>query len=278
MQELDRASIKSALQDIGATAPVQANRALAVLRRMLNLAIEDEFLVASPVANIGRPFPETSRDRVLSDAELHQLWRALSLTPTAPGVSRSMCNAIKLILLTATRAGDVAGIHADEIDQAAQAWTISARRFKGKRAHSVPLSNGAVMLLEQVFGATVGNWRGYAFRHADDATEPMRRMSLSRAMQRIVAFAGLTRVTPHDLRRTAATFLASERVGVAPHILAAVLGHTAEGPAVTAIYNRHRYDLEKRAALTNWATLLQRIVTTDNIGRRQSGERLAGRE
>lgn len=79
-------------------------------------------------------------------------------------------------------------------------------------------------------------------------------------MQRVTIFAGLERATAHDLRRTVATYIASERIGMAPHIVSAVLGHAPEGQAVTAVYMRHRYDVEKRAALDAWAKLLWSIV------------------
>lgn len=264
LTELNRTSVKAALRGIGAVAPIQANRALAVLRRMLNLAVEDEILPASPLMQFRPLFAETSRDRVLCDEELRQLWRALDATSTARSmhVSRDMCRAIKLILLTGVRAGDVAGMHADEIDQAARAWVIPAARFKGKRAHVVPLADAVVEILSQAFDAAPGDWSGYPFP-ARDAAAGVRRMSISRAMQRVVAFAGIRRATAHDLRRTVATYLASERIGVAPHVVTAVLGHAAEGPKVTAIYLRHRYDAEKRAALTAWSTLLMRIVSID---------------
>lgn len=87
----------------------------------------------------------------------------------------------------------------------------------------------------------------------------MCRKSMTRAMERIRKCIGMERATPHDLRRTAATFLASERIGAAPHIVSEVLGHAAQGPASTAIYARYRYDVEKRAALSTWANLLLSI-------------------
>mgnify|MGYP001810293927 CR=1 FL=1 len=58
-----------------------------------------------------------------------------------------------------------------------------------------------------------------------------------------------------------ATLMVSERIGLAPHVVTAVLGHKAEGAKVTQIYIRHTYDKEKRAALQAWAALLDEIVT-----------------
>lgn len=63
--------------------------------------------------------------------------------------------------------------------------------------------------------------------------------------------------TPHDLRRTAATFMA--RMGIPRLVISKVLGHT-EGENITAIYDRASYDREKREALDAWGERVQRIV------------------
>ena len=269
LADLDRASVRAALREIGAAAPVQANRAGELLRRMLNIAVDDEFLPASPLVQMARLFPEASRDRVLNDAELKKLWGAFGAAPAAPeiAVSARMCGALKLALLTGARAGDVVGLCGDEIDIAAHSWIIPASRFKGKRAHTVPLSDASWGVIQDAFGGSPEAWSGPAFPNARDLKSPMRRASLTRAMQRICDFAKLPRATVHDLRRTVATYLASERIGVAPHVVSAVLGHAAVGTAVTAVYNRHHYDVEKRGALTLWAELLATIVSAEHIAK-----------
>jgi integrase len=60
----------------------------------------------------------------------------------------------------------------------------------------------------------------------------------------------------HDLRRTAASIMAS--AGVSRLVVAKVLNHVETG--VTAVYDRHSYDAEKRAALDLWGRQLQRIL------------------
>ena len=72
-------------------------------------------------------------------------------------------------------------------------------------------------------------------------------------------------VTPHDLRRTAASGMAS--LGIARLVIAKVLNHVENG--VTAIYDRHGYDNEKRHALEAWASQLESILSgkpkADNV-------------
>jgi integrase len=60
----------------------------------------------------------------------------------------------------------------------------------------------------------------------------------------------------HDLRRTAATQMA--KLGVDRVVIGKVLNHAEQ--EVTAIYDRHGYDAEKRRALELWAQRLEMIV------------------
>jgi hypothetical protein len=65
--------------------------------------------------------------------------------------------------------------------------------------------------------------------------------------------------TPHDLRRTAASHMAS--MGIPRLVISKVLNHVERG--ITAVYDRHGYDREKRAALEAWAAKLADIIARD---------------
>ncbi len=62
---------------------------------------------------------------------------------------------------------------------------------------------------------------------------------------------------PHDLRRTAASMMAG--AGVNRTVIGKILNHAE--PGVTAVYDRHSYDAEKRQALDAWARTLTAILT-----------------
>ena len=74
---------------------------------------------------------------------------------------------------------------------------------------------------------------------------------------------GLGDFTPHDLRRTAASYMTS--MGITRVVVGKILNHAE--PGVTATYDRHAYDAEKRHALDAWGAHLQQLV---------SGEHAAG--
>ena len=63
----------------------------------------------------------------------------------------------------------------------------------------------------------------------------------------------------HDLRRTAATGMA--RLNIAPHVVDRILNHvsgTIRG--VAAVYNRHAYLEERKAALETWGRYVENLV------------------
>ena len=70
-------------------------------------------------------------------------------------------------------------------------------------------------------------------------------------------------IRPHDLRRTGATNLTSERLGFPRFIVSKILNHTGDAgnaAAVTSVYDRNEYLPEKRRALDAWAKRLLEIV------------------
>src|SRR5690606_24218272 len=175
LADIDKTVVRDEMREIGETAPVTANRAQALVRRMFNFAAEEGIIATSPLVRMRKLYEETSRDRVLSDAELKTFWRALEETPSRRDipVSARMCAALKLVLLTGARPGDVAGLHATEIDIAARSWTIPAGRYKTKRAQTVPLSELAWRAIEGLFDGSPEVWSGYAFQHARDHSRSM---------------------------------------------------------------------------------------------------------
>ena len=64
--------------------------------------------------------------------------------------------------------------------------------------------------------------------------------------------------SPHDFRRTARTNMA--RVGVLDEVGEEVMNHIK--PGVVGVYNKYRYDEEKKNALQKWEALLLEILAT----------------
>jgi integrase len=228
-------------------APIQANRTLACIRKMFAFAVKQGLIAASPCHDIDPPGREERRERVLTEDEIERLWRGLD-----GGLqSRAVGDALKLIVLTGQRVGEVAGLEWAEIDLKRGWWTIPGRKAKNRLAHRVPLTGSARAILAgrpRVAGSP------YVFPCA--LTEDhLQGGSVAEAVRR--QRLGVKDWTPRDLRRTAASHMTG--LGVPRLVVARVLNHAERG--VTAVYDRHSYDKEKREALELWARRLREIIS-----------------
>jgi len=118
--------------------PEQDRRArqwIGTQRALFNWAVEKDRLPASPLARMRPPTKERTRDRVLSDNEIRWFWEACDEIgwPFGP--------LFKLLLLTAQRRDEVAGMARSEIDLEKRVWTIPRHNTKNDRGHEVQLSD-----------------------------------------------------------------------------------------------------------------------------------------
>jgi integrase len=223
-----------AIRDRGAA--VLANRALAVTRRMFAFAVERGVIEASPFVGV-RASRETARSRALSDDEIRLLWAAT--TPASPGIEPTTRLALRLLLLTGARAGEVCGTSWGEIHTGE--WVIPAARTKNGREHRIPLSDAAMEIVHEATALRTGSWLLPA-RGDEGHVTPS---GVLQAAQRILGDG----VTVHDIRRSVATGL--QRLGIRLEVTEAVLNHLSGTRAgVVGIYQRHDWSTEKRAAWT----------------------------
>ena len=123
VKELRRADIRAVIERIAERAPIMANRTLAVVSRMLNWALERDWIEANPALRISKPGTEKTRERVLSDAELRELWKALGETARQDDAGRPVARlsaalnaAFRMRLLTAQRGGEVFRMRWADVD------------------------------------------------------------------------------------------------------------------------------------------------------------------
>ena len=251
MNEVKRRDIVRALDVIRDQGKhVQANRALAVIGKMFNFAIERDEIDASPVSGI-RAMKEQPRDRIFTDAEIRRFWEG-----TGPESSMNPATrlALRLLMLTGQRSGEVCGLRRSEIDLEKRLWALPAERTKNKMKHTVPLSPQAVEVIEE---AMASSWSDEYVFPAARGYGHLAASGLSQVIKRV--FESEDRPTVHDIRRTVGTRLSESNSRL---IVDKVLNHADR--SVGGIYDRYTYDKEKRTALEGWARRLDRIVTGDN--------------
>lgn len=227
--------------------------------QMFGYAVDTGLLANSPAARI--PVIGSrgeQRERILTDEEIRTFW---TVTPSidASGPVRA---ALRFLLVTGQRRQEVSLARWEHIDREAKLWRIPAEHSKNGRAHVVPLSDLALSVLDEL--AAAGERKredGTITKSAylvpsrlveDRAIDPL---AITRAVRKNTKRYKFT-FTPHDLRRTCASGLAA--LGVQRLVVGKVLNHTDE--SVTAIYDRHDYLPEKRAALELWANHLRGVL------------------
>src|SRR6516225_213095 len=95
---------------------------------------------ANPVDGSHRPADPTPRDRVLTDAELVEIWKA-ACQDDEPG------KIIRLLILLGSRRQEVGGMRWSELDLDAGTWTLPAERSKNRRAHTITLPPAALDII-----------------------------------------------------------------------------------------------------------------------------------
>lgn len=225
---------------------IQANRTLALIRKIFNWGISRDLVEGNPCYQVPSPAKEHQRDRVLTESEIQALWGAFE--QQAP----LMAALFKLRLVTAQRGGEACSMRWQNVDLENGWWTIPAERAKNGISHRVPLSGLAISILrplhesrgesEWVFPSPVKSAGHIA--------------NVQKAAERIREIAGVDDFVPHDLRRTAASYMTSMKV---PRLVVSkILNHVE--PGVTRVYDRYSYDEEKREALNLWAGRLRKVV------------------
>jgi integrase len=183
--------------------------------------------------------------------------------------------ALRFLILTASRTGEVLGARWSEIDQARRVWTVPAERMKAGQPHRVPLSDAALRVL-----ATVAPLR--------DQTDPdallfpaprsgtaMSQMTLAMLLRRVNPMdpeTGTARFVDADSRRpiTAHGFRSTFRdwcaaAAAVPRDLAeAALAHKLRDK-VEAAYQREDLLERRQELMARWARFLDEVAPAGQV-------------
>jgi integrase len=258
LTEIDRRTVALRLAEVEtASGPTARNRVRSSLSAFFNWAVREGLLDANPVAGTARADERGSRERVLTQAELAELWAVLP--------QGDFGDIIRLLLLTGQRREEIGGLRLSEVDLVRSLIVLPQERTKNLRQHELPLSRQALAILQRqpkrkgrdfIFGIGEAGFSGWSkSKERLDQDLLAARRKTNRKAKAIPDW----RI--HDLRRTCATGMAE--LGVQPHIIEAVLNHVSgHKGGVAGIYNRARYEGEMREALAKWADYIAQITQT----------------
>jgi integrase len=245
LDQIDRRKLAALLGEVETSSgPVARNRLRGALSAFFSWCVTEGLLDANPVQGTAQADEGHSRERVLTQDELRQLWRGLGDEPFA--------DIVRLLLLTGQRRNEIGHLQWAEVDLARKLITLAPARTKNSRQHELPLSSQALAILarqprrnstEFVFG-----------KHEGFTSWSAEKAKLDRRV-------GIADWHLHDLRRTCATHLGE--LGVQPHHIEAILNHySGHRAGVAGVYQRAKYEPEMRGALQRWADHLDQITSS----------------
>jgi integrase len=201
-----------------------ANRLLALAGALFAHGLEHGLVSENPAAGLKGVVAYHPRERILSPAEIRDLW-------PRPG---SIAACLRFALLTGQRIGAVAAMQPGEVDLPGRLWTVPADDGrKLKKPNQVPLSPLALELLPSLAPCRV-----------DSASSWCQRAGLS--------------WRPHDLRRTALTGL--RELGVSEETAGRIAGHRP-ATVLSRVYDKGAHLDELRHALNLWADQIQQWLS-----------------
>ena len=210
LEEIDRRKIAALLGQIETNSgPVSRNNARSALSSFFSWCIAEGLLELNPVTGTAKASQNGSRERVLTQEELRQLWQTL------PQINAGFADIIRLLLLTGARRNEIGLLTWSEIDFKRGMIVLGPDRTKNRKTFELPLSTQALAILQ----------RQHRRNSTDFVFSDKGFQDWDRAKQRLDKRLRIADYHLHDLRRSCATQLAE--LGVLPHIVEAVLNHVS---------------------------------------------------
>jgi integrase len=245
--EIDRVAVRQG--------NIAADRAHTALGGLYTWLIERGICMVSPTLNIGRRADIRARNRVLSEAELVEIWHACR--------DDDYGRIVKLLILTGQRRQEIGDLMWSEVNLAARQIELPAERTKNHRPHLVLLADEAHAILtgievrdghEFVFGRGEGGFSGWSKAKAelDQRIRSSRKAALIKKP--------MTPWVLHDLRRSFITHINERKIAL-PHVVEALANHVSGHLAgVAGVYNKALYLDERRQAIDLWGRHLAAMI------------------
>jgi integrase len=225
-----------------------AARVLQRVQSVFRWALVHERIRSNPVVDL-RPGEllkprQVEHRAALSDAELPEFLSKLDAFTGDPATK----NALRLLMLTAVRPGELRGARWDEFDTDAAVWRIPAERMKMKEPHAVPLSRQSLEVLAAM--RPISGADELVFPSPFYPGKALSENTLNSALARM-GYKG--RATAHGMRALFSTV--ANECGHNPDVIERQLAH-AERNAVRAAYHRSTYLADRAKLMTWWANYL----------------------
>ena len=236
--EITRAHIYTALE--GCPYRTSRDRLAAIVRAVMSWAVgagfRDDDPTAAALAALPRRAAKVEHHAAIAWRDLPDAVQRVRSCGARPVVRLAW----EMVALTACRTAEARGMTWAEADLDAAVWAVSADRYKTGRAHRVPLSAGALAVLEQARAPAAGP--ALVFPGGPGSKE-----LAANALRRLSARLGLG--TVHGLRTAFRSWVAD--CGVPDPVAEAALGHVVAG--VAGAYQRSDLLERRRPVMQAWS-------------------------
>jgi integrase len=238
-------------------ARVHANKVLAALKQAFSYGVRRGTLQENPaillqardVGGIEKP-----RDRNLSTHEIKTLLSFLGGSSNRMSLQTKL--AIKIILHTGIRSGELRLATWDEIDFNDSLWIIPKEHTKQNEVMRIHLTESVKKIFQELKADS-----NCQYVLSAKNNKPLSLKALSRSINRIQERVGIPHWTAHDLRRSFCTQL-GETLHIDPVVIEKCLGRKM--PKIMATYNRNEMLVQRKEALNKWSSYLDNLLQ-DNV-------------
>jgi integrase len=262
LEEVEAGDLLAILDTLKAKARVQEARHVLILARSFFAhAIARQRIKRNPAGEIPMKLigAAGSRDRALSDDELAKLLGAID---RADFLCPAYRIALRLLLLTLCRKGELIAAKWEHVDLDKGEWFVPPSNQKSAIPHLVPLPAQAKELfadLRKLAGRSpyvLPSLEGRIDKPMSDTSLNWALWQLTRKRKGNPALLSIPHFTLHDFRRAGSTLLHAN--GYVSDVIEKALGHTIKG--VRGVYNKATYAAERRDMLQFWANYLDGLT------------------
>ena len=248
VNELDRKDVVEVLAPIWTSKAETARRVRQRIRSVLDRAISLKHVDYNPAGEaingaLAGQRRTKNHHRALPYGNLPAALQAVRESTASPSVKLGF----EMLALTACRSGEVRGMTWDEVDLQEATWTVPGERMKAGKPHRVPLSRGALAILEEARSLSDGIGLVFLVPRSRGVlsdmvfTQLLRRLSLD--------------FVPHGLRSSFRDW-AAEKTD-APHaVVERALAHTVGNATEAAYFRSDLFEL-RRKLMDEWSRFLE---------------------
>lgn len=198
--------------------PIMGKKMATIMRSAYNVGIDLEYIDSNPFSRLGivNQYKSPPRQRILDDSEIRLLGQT-------PDIVQALKDAAAFQLMTGLRGSEVLKLTWEELDLEKGILTLAPERTKNKRGHRMPVSDAAKAIADRRPRTTI-----YVFQSDWSPRRPKAYhiASYNHALKLVQGKDPKNKYTTHDLRRTAASFLAKH---TSSDVVGKILNHSPSG-------------------------------------------------